>query len=84
MCFLIGNCIRCFNNFGIDLGMQVLNLILKDLRVIVTDVVYDLGTLLKDVGMSRIPNLKQFVLLLHKDTIVYESPPSEEIESVTC
>ena len=64
--------------------MQVLNLILKDLRVIVTDVVYDLGTLLKDVGMSRIPNLKQFVLLLHKDTIVHESPPSEEVESVTC
>jgi len=59
--------------------MKEFDLILKDLRVIVADVVDHLGSLLKDVRVRWVSYLEEFMLLLNKDTVIDEGPTAYEV-----
>lgn len=63
--------------------MEVFDLVLEYLRVIVADVVDNLRSLLEDVGVRRVPDLKELVLLLHKHAIVEKGPSADEVQGVS-
>ena len=65
--------------FWVDLAMKIFDLVLKDLRVVVADVVYHLCSLLKYVRVSWITYFEELVLLLNKYSIVDESPSTDEV-----